>query len=84
MALIVTAGGAIVGYCAIGRVRSGMPPASMMTIAITQAKTGRSMKKRAISMPVTVAERSAAGCGMHRHVGLRFLQALHDQPVARS
>ena len=43
---MVTAGGAMVGYCAIGRVKIASPPANMMTMAITQAKIGRSMKKR--------------------------------------
>jgi hypothetical protein len=46
MALITTAGGAMVGYCSIGRLVAAMPPASMVTMAMTQAKTGRSMKKR--------------------------------------
>ena len=34
------------GYCSTGRLRTAMPPASMITMAMTQAKTGRSMKKR--------------------------------------
>ena len=37
------------GYCAIGRVRIDRDPASMMTMARTQAKIGRSMKKREIT-----------------------------------
>jgi hypothetical protein len=37
-------GGAIEGYCSIGNPRMLRPPASMITIAITQAKTGLSMK----------------------------------------
>src|SRR5580704_15906964 len=36
----------MVGYCSTGKVKAAMPPASMITMAITQAKTGRSMKKR--------------------------------------
>ena len=44
-------GGAIAGYCAIGSVRVATPPASMITIAITQEKIGRSMKKLTISAP---------------------------------
>src|SRR3569833_3191563 len=39
------AGGAMGGYCATGRVATERPPASMITIAITQAKMGLSMKK---------------------------------------
>src|SRR3954469_16023770 len=37
-------GGAIEGYCSIGNLKMLRPPASMITIAITQAKTGLSMK----------------------------------------
>src|SRR4051794_4459239 len=47
--LIEINGGAIAGYCAIGSERMERPPANMMTIAITQAKIGRSMKKLTIS-----------------------------------
>ena len=39
-----TDGGAIEGYCSIGSPKMLRPPASMITIAITQAKTGLSMK----------------------------------------
>ncbi len=49
LAETVTAGGAIVGYCAIGSVRTDRNPATMMTMAMTQAKMGRSMKKRAMA-----------------------------------
>ena len=41
-----TEGGAIDGYWAIGRVRIDRAPASMTTMAMTQAKIGRSMKNR--------------------------------------
>jgi hypothetical protein len=34
------------GYCSIGRVVIASAPATMMTMAITIAKIGRSMKKR--------------------------------------
>ena len=37
-------GGAIEGYCSIGNPKMLRPPASMITIAITQAKTGLSIK----------------------------------------
>src|SRR6185312_10759461 len=40
----------MVGYCSTGRLKAAMAPASMMTMAITQAKTGRSMKKRERAM----------------------------------
>ncbi len=39
------AGGAMLGYCAMGSVVTARAPISMMTMASTQAKTGRSMKK---------------------------------------
>src|SRR3982074_447276 len=43
-----TAGGLMGGYCAIGRERSAIPPVRAMTIDSTDAKIGRSMKKREI------------------------------------
>ena len=46
---MLMAGGAMAGYCATGSVVIASVPASMMTIAMTQAKTGRSMKKRDIT-----------------------------------
>ena len=45
VALIVIVGGAMLGYCAIGRRVIDMAPASMITSAMTHAKMGRSMKK---------------------------------------
>src|SRR5437773_12362716 len=45
-AVIVTTGGAISGYCAIGRLRIADRPASTRNTEITAAKIGRSMKKR--------------------------------------
>ena len=33
------------GYCATGSMNAATPPTSMMTIEMTQAKIGRSMKK---------------------------------------
>src|SRR5437870_3629468 len=38
-------GGAISGYCAIGSVESAITPTRVMTMLITPAKIGRSMKK---------------------------------------
>jgi hypothetical protein len=40
----VTTGGAISGYCAMGRVRMAARPASTRNSEITAAKIGRSMK----------------------------------------
>src|SRR5688572_10589144 len=48
VARIVNEGGAISGYCSTGSARSAMTPASRMLSAITQANTGRSMKKRGV------------------------------------
>src|SRR5579871_6168447 len=45
------AGGAMLGYCAIGKVLTASPPANMITIAITQAKIGLSMKKLTTCVP---------------------------------
>src|SRR6266550_4413493 len=38
-------GGAISGYCAMGSVESAMTPTKVMTMLMTPAKIGRSMKK---------------------------------------
>src|SRR5438270_10285123 len=48
-------GGAISGYCAIGSVESAMTPRSVMTMLITPAKIGRSMKKCGKFMLTAVA-----------------------------
>jgi hypothetical protein len=52
-------GGAISGYCAIGSVNSAMAPTSVMTMLITPAKIGRSMKKCGKFIEMRNAE-----CGM--------------------
>src|SRR5690606_33833005 len=61
VALIVIAGGAIAGYCDTGSVVTESAPASMMMIAITHAKIGRSMKNRAIYRSPGAADPAAAG-----------------------
>jgi hypothetical protein len=43
---MATCGGAMAGYCMMGRFTTASAPASIITSAITQANTGRSMKKR--------------------------------------
>src|SRR5947207_7763917 len=48
-------GGAISGYCAMGRVESAMTPTSVMTMLITPAKIGRSMKKCGKFIAIAVA-----------------------------
>ena len=47
-AVMVMAVGAMRGYCEMGRRRMDSAPASMMMMAMTQAKTGRSMKNLAM------------------------------------
>src|SRR6266700_2953269 len=44
--MTLTVGGAISGYCAIGRIFSETAPAIRMMMESTPANTGRSMKKR--------------------------------------
>ena len=44
----MTVGGAIFGYCATGRLNKAMTPTNTVTIAITDAKIGRSMKNLGI------------------------------------
>src|SRR5258708_17555144 len=46
LAVTVTTGGAISGYCAIGRLRIAASPAITMKSDSTAAKMGRSMKRR--------------------------------------
>src|SRR5437016_5005429 len=60
-------GGAISGYCAMGSVESAMTPTSVMTMLITPAKIGRSMKKCGKFM----ARRPVDGPLSLRLVGLR-------------
>src|SRR5438552_461799 len=53
------------GYCAIGSVERAMMPTSVMTMLITPAKIGRSMKKCGKFIPTAVAlwPRSFSGWG---------------------
>src|SRR4051812_2506562 len=60
---MVTVGGEISGYCAIGRLKPAIRPASVMMIASTLAKIGRSMKKRAKLPMGYLAEAVAAATG---------------------
>src|SRR6185503_9227793 len=68
VALIVTVGGAISGYCATGRIRELMIPASAMMIAMTVAKIGRSMKKREKLPIVPLRQRFGGSVGGARPV----------------
>src|SRR5205807_10395199 len=51
-------GGAMSGYCAIGSVERAMTPTSVMTMLITPAKIGRSMKKCGKFIAIGVAPES--------------------------
>src|SRR5438552_1391228 len=88
-------GGAIWGYCAIGSVESAITPTSVITMLITPAKIGRSMKKcgkficRALSfwrLGFRRARFSSWWCRLrnwfHRHSGLQHLQARGDNFLA--
>ena len=46
-----TVGGVMSGYCSTGRPRALTRPKMTVTIAMTLAKIGRSMKKREIILP---------------------------------
>src|SRR5207237_4001686 len=54
-------GGAISGYCAIGRRKNATPPTMMKTIETTAAKIGRSMKKW--EMRIALAPQPALAVG---------------------
>ena len=57
LALMTIAGGAIDGYWDTGSCWMDRAPASMMTMAMTHAKMGRSMKKRAMVGYLTAPRR---------------------------
>src|SRR5438477_6974608 len=85
-------GGAISGYWAMGSVESAITPTSVMTMLITPAKIGRSMKKcgkfmaRLTSGDQRSSLRSACLCGcgrllrnrLHVHPGLQQLETRGD------
>ena len=78
--VMLMAGGAMAGYCATGSVAIASAPASMMTIAMTQAKTGRSMKKRDMACRLIRCRRR--GGGNTRHAAWTyFLHALDDHAI---
>src|SRR5213595_1894758 len=89
-------GGAISGYCAIGSVESAMTPTSVMTMLITPAKIGRSIKKwgKFIARLTRDDERGSlrsacfSGGGrflrnrLHLHASLQQLQTGRDNLLA--
>src|SRR4051794_27948823 len=66
MQVTETGGGAIGGYRAIGSENSAMPPASVMTIERTDAKIGRSMKKRENTRRISRAAYGAGASAVRR------------------
>src|SRR6185437_3419630 len=85
VAPMLTAGGAMFGYCSIGSVVIDSAPAIMMTIAITHAKTGRSIKNREIdTLPRRLQLLVWQFCGYRPHVDARpqILRAFDNQRVA--
>src|ERR1700728_2376959 len=74
------AGGAMLGYCAIGKVLMASPPPSMMTMARTQANIGRSMKKSDTRLLLRLLRRT--GRRRFEFVGRHFVR-MHDAPRAR-
>src|SRR5438445_4936024 len=73
-AVIVTVGGAISGYCATGNTCQATSPASVVMIAMTEAKIGRSMKNRDMA-PCLLCGRHGRGLGfrgrLRTHRGAR-------------
>src|SRR6266513_1341717 len=68
-------GGAISGYCAMGRVESAITPTSVITMLITPAKIGRSMKKCGKFIgPSSALRISLLRNGLHFHSGLHQLE----------
>src|SRR5436190_11844139 len=57
-------GGAISGYCAIGSVKSAITPTSVITMLITPAKIGRSMKKCGKFIAIAIAPEPRSFCGL--------------------
>ena len=64
---LVAVGGVIGGYCASGSVFSARPPTSVIKIEITEAKIGRSMKKREITSCVRERQTPKVAARRHRH-----------------
>src|SRR5260221_11555098 len=78
--LICTEGGAIGGYCSIGRPKIANANATMIRMAMTIAKIGRSMKNLAMLLRPSGLDRRLDG--VHETSRLRFLHPGHDHPFA--
>src|SRR5512147_2747139 len=73
----LTWSGAMAGYWETGRRTIESAPASITRMPITQAKIGRSMKKRATALP-----RAGGGDGVHERARADLLEPFHDDLVA--
>src|SRR5689334_792629 len=73
------------GYCAIGKDSRAIPPASVMAIDSTEAKIGRSMKKREITGgPSSPSLGRRRWCyRFHLHARLHQLHAGDDDALIR-
>src|SRR5882762_4319992 len=77
---ICTEGGAIGGYCSIGSATIDKAPATIIRIAMTIAKIGRSMKNLAMLLRLSGLDRRFDG--VHENSRRRFLHPGHDHPFA--
>src|ERR1700742_13905 len=69
------AGGAMLGYCAIGRGLMASAPPSMMTMARTHANIGRSIKKSDTRLLLRLLRRTG-GCRFEL-IGRHFVWVYH-------
>src|SRR5688572_24370191 len=84
---MITVGGAMSGYCEIGRIALATSPAITMTMAMTPASTGRSMKN---FENMSVGRRGGTGgrligrCPLRHHSGARLQlhEVVEDHRVA--
>src|SRR4051794_15651763 len=92
MAVTRTVGGVTWGYWATGSRLAARPPSRTMTMEMTHARTGRSMKKRATTAGLLSRLRGAHRRGEDGHVhelrldggaGPHLLEAADDHPLAR-
>src|ERR1700729_424962 len=75
------AGGAMLGYCAIGRVLMASAPPSMMTMARTHANIGRSIKKSDTSLLLRLLRRT--GRRRFELIGRHFMGVDHASRAHR-
>src|SRR5262245_37890681 len=86
---MVTRGGAMSGYFSSAKVLMARVPASITTMAITQAKMGRSMKKRAMRLLRSEGRgkglmwERVGGVWLQHIANLHLLTALGDDALAR-